>query len=358
MSSALNADFFGKEVILYTASGVVWAGGRQIKSYSWQKVLSFAEQLGLRIHRVGDSEVGEIRIYPESVAEAEAEAAPMESLSQVGKAHFIRGVNLIARFLDRETADLARYSQTLEEVIDWVERLRDFGEATQATLNIADAWLDEVRPSVPAAPAIVRFGCEHCGTYGDCECEFDIDFDVECQAHINKGDVGEYLTAEDDGPKAVVGLVPETVQIAESAAYVTVDPRSGTVKVDGEVWPGSGTLLIRKLGETKGWTFMGLGSSYQLQRWMHDERFAAQASEAAKAHPEPVVIEAPPTENARVVILTPYGMFESGKTLHVKSYPKGWHLGRAWTWLQKKGWHVVERDVYRGQLRHVTFAKA
>ena len=378
MSSALNSDFFSKEVILYTASGVVWKGGRQVKSYPWKQVLSLAEQLGLDIRRTGGSVVGEIRIKQLAEVEpivveedAPVEKAPAESMNAVDKALFVSGCNILERFLDRETADMARYTQTLEEVGNWVMRLTDLSEANQATLNAADAWLDKLCPSVEpepvAAPSRVKFGCEHCGFMGVCDCADELDDMFEWQMLLDGEAVDQYLVAEDDGPRVDVGdctpqleanaEIVEMCHIANTAAYITWDPRSNDIMVDGQLQPGTMSWLAEILRDAGGWRWVSRGD-YELNRWVHDERFAAQASAAAEVDPEPVVIEEARTENAKVVILTPHGMFEPNKgNLHVKSYPEGWHLGRAWTWLQSKGWHVVERDMYRGQLRHATFAK-
>lgn len=362
MSSALNADFFGKEVILYTASGVVWTGGRQVHGPSWKQVLSLAEQLGLDIRKPGGSVVGEIRIKPASVVikeDAPVEKAPAESMDKATRAKFIRGCNIIERFLDRETADLARYSMEMDAVVNWVMRLTEFSEAPQATLSVADAWLDEMCPSVepePVAPSRIKFGCEHCGFMGVCDCVDEMEYAGEFQAYIDDEAFDEYIVAEDDGPRVIKTEMVEMVRIATTATSITWDPRSNDILVDGKYQPGTMSFLAEILRDAGGWRWVSRGD-YELNRWTHDERHAAQVSAAAAADPEPVAIEAEP--HKMVVVLTPHGIFDyrDEERPHIRSYPKGWHIGRLYARLMERNWHVVEEDKFKGVIRHLTLSK-
>lgn len=356
MSSALNKSFFSKEVILYTTSGVVWTGGRQVKQYSCSKVLSFAEQLGLRIQRTGSSEVGEIRIYPEAEAVVEQEACPMDAMGKPEKALFTRGCSIVERFLDRDTADLARSSMGLDEVIEWVWRLTEMPGATEASLAVASMWLDDACPSesvpVSTVPTHIKFGCEHCGFMGVCDCEDELDFAIEAQADDDTQACIEYLVAEDDGPH-----VDEYQLAVAAASFITINPRDESVTVDGKAgWACNITRLIGVL-KASDWVPMAT-NGYGVSRWYSPTRnvsesgfenraaFAAQADAAAEPH-------------KMVVILTPTGMFDfrDPDKPHARTYPKGWHIGRAYSWLVSRAWHVVEEDKYRGRIRHLTLSK-
>ena len=386
MSSALNSDFFSKEVILYTASGVVWTRGRQVKSYPWKQVLSLAEQLGLDIRRTGGSVVGEIRIKQlaevEPVVEEDApvEKAPAESMDKATRAKFIRGCNLIERFLDRETADLARYSMEMDAVVNWVMRLAELSDAPQATLSVADAWLDEMCPSVePEAyrPPVrqVKFGCEHCGFMGTaCDCWDDLVEDAELQALFDDEAFEQYIVAEDDGPVVDMGdCTPQsdeaygfhmrTLGLTQAVRFI-VYPRDGHTDfalTNGELVRVEGNPPAEFYAQASKMGFTGHSAGdYQPYTMRHVEREEAMASAAAEAHPEPVVIPTTPSESSdMVVMLTPTGVFDYRDTenLHVRSYPKGWHIGRLYARLMKRGWHVVEEDKYRGRIRHLTLSK-
>lgn len=371
MSRQFSDKFFTIPVTIYPESGVIWRKGRMIKGYSWTEVRTAAMAAGCDVQNVAGG--FEIRISPKPAAVVESEAAPepvscpADSMSKPERALFINGVNIIARFQDEDTAREVQYTMDLYGVFDWVDRLVELGEAAKSTLAVARAWLDKAQrflnppePEMPSAPSRIKFGCEHCGFMGVCDCRDELDDMFELQMLFDDESFDEYLVAEDNGP-----CVDEYLLVATTATFIAINPRDGSAAVDGK---SSWACDIKKLVATlkvDGWESMAT-NGYGVNRWFHPTRRPTEAALQARSDGYAVGVEVTRQEefeatepHKMVVILTPSGMFDfrDPDKPHARTYPKGWHIGRAYSWMVSRAWHVVEEDKYRGVIRHLTLSK-